>query len=398
MRQNEKIKEKPKYLVIVFMFVIMILSAMGDNLRGVFIPSFKADFVVTDTHMGIMLVVGSIGYIICAYLGGMICETLGHKKVINIGLAFMVISLFTMYLSPNFIVLMIGMFLINAGWAFIGLAINTVVPIIAVSFQAIIMNLVHFSFGVGATITQRSAGLLLSKGIEWRTMYLFISILFFIVLIAFIPVKIPSIERSKEDKKIDYKSIFKNKLVYFYMISLGFYVGAEIGTGNWFVNYMKETYAYTENQGTYYTTLFFGTFALGRLLGGFIVEKLGTVKTVLISSVLAFLFYIVGIIIGQDGLALVGASGLFFSIIFPTLILSTNEVFKKNTTYIIGILTTASSAMSMVINFVIGWLNDHIGVSATYYTIPICLLLNIVFVYLIYINYKKQKNTLDNPV
>lgn len=393
-----KIKERPYYLVIVFMFAIMILSAMGDNLRGVFIPSFKADFLVTDTHMGIMLVVGSIGYIICAYLGGMICETLGHKKVISIGLTFMIISLFTMYLSPNFIVLMIGMFLINAGWAFIGVAINTVIPIIAVSFQAIIMNLVHFSFGVGATITQRSAGLLLSKGIEWRTMYLFISILFFIVLIAFIPVKIPSIERSKEDKKIDYKSIFKNKLVYFYMISLGFYVGAEIGTGNWFVNYMKETYAYTENQGTYYTTLFFGTFALGRLLGGFIVEKLGTVKTVLISSVLAFLFYIAGIVIGQGGLALVGASGLFFSIVFPTLILSTNEVFKKNTTYIIGILTTASSAMSMVINFAIGWLNDSIGVSAAYYTIPICLLLNIVFVYLIYINYKKQKQIADNPV
>lgn len=384
-------KEKTNYLVIAFLFIIMILSAMGDNLRGVFIPSFKSDFLVQDTHMGIMLVAGSIGYIIFAYLGGMICETLGHKRLISIGVALMVISLFTLYLSPNFVVLMIGMFLINAGWAFIGVSINTVIPIIAVSFQAIIMNLVHFCFGVGATITQRTAGLLLSKGVEWRTMYLCISILFFIVLLAFIPVKIPFIEKSKEDKKIDYKSIFKNKLVYFYMISLGFYVGAEIGTGNWFVNYMKETYAYSENQGTYYTTLFFGTFALGRLLGGFIAEKLGTVKTVLISSVLAFLFYFSGLVIGQNGLALVGVSGLFFSVVFPTLILSTNEVFKKNTTYIIGIFTTASSAISMVINFVIGWLNDLVGVPMAYYTIPVCLFFNMIFVYLIYKNSKTQK-------
>lgn len=389
-------KEKTNYLVIAFLFIIMILSAMGDNLRGVFIPSFKSDFLVQDTHMGIMLVAGSIGYIIFAYLGGMICETLGHKRLISIGVALMVISLFTLYLSPNFVVLMIGMFLINAGWAFIGVSINTVIPIIALSFQAIIMNLVHFSFGVGATITQRTAGLLLSKGVEWRTMYLCISILFFIVFLAFIPVKIPFIEKSKEDKKIDYKSIFKNKLVYFYMISLGFYVGAEIGTGNWFVNYMKETYAYSENQGTYYTTLFFGTFALGRLLGGFIAEKLGTVKTVLISSVLAFLFYFSGLVIGQNGLALVGVSGLFFSVVFPTLILSTNEVFKKNTTYIIGIFTTASSAISMVINFVIGWLNDLVGVPMAYYTIPVCLFFNMIFVYLIYKNSKTQKYNIES--
>ncbi|WIV12621.1 MFS transporter [Proteiniborus sp. MB09-C3] len=391
-----KIKEKTNYLIIAFMFAIMILSAIADNLRGVFIPSFKADFLVKDTHMGVMIVVGSIGYIIFAYLGGMICETMGHKKVISMGIALTILSLVTLYLSPNFAVLLVGMFLLNAGWAFIGLAINTAIPIIAVSFQAVIMNLVHFCYGIGATITQKSAGLLLFKGIEWRTMYLCISILYFIVFIAFIFVKMPSVNKSKEDKKIDYRSIFKHKLIYFYMISLGLYVAAEIGTGNWFVNYMRETYKYNENQGTYYTTLFFGTYALGRLLGGFIVEKLGTVKTVLISSVLAFLFYIIGLAVGQKGLILIGFSGLFFSIIFPTLILSTNEVFKKNTTYIIGILTTASSAISMAVNFIIGWLNDCIGVPKAYYTIPVCLLLNMVFVYLIYTNSKTQKSTLKS--
>lgn len=389
-------KVKNNYLVIAFLFAIMILSAIGDNLRGVFIPSFKADFLVKDTHMGIMLSIGSIGYVIFAYSGGIICETLGHKKVLSMGVALMFISLFIMYFSPSFIVLIIGMFLINAGWAFIGVSINTVIPIIAVSFQAIIMNLVHFSYGLGATITQRVAGLLLSKGIGWRTIYLSVSILFLIVFIAFIPIKIPFIEKSKEDKKIDYKCVFKNKLIYYYMISLGLYVAAEIGTGNWFVNYMKDTYAYSENQATYFTTLFFGTYALGRFLGGFIVEKLGTVKTVLISSVLAFLLYISGLVIGQNGLALVGISGLFFSIIFPTLILSANEVFKKNTTYVIGILTTASSATSMIINFIIGWLNDLMGVHMAYYTIPICLFFNMVFIYLIYKNLNKQNSTVEN--
>lgn len=387
-----RMKEKNNYIIIVFLFAIMILSAISDNLRGIFIPSFKSDFLVKDTHMGMMIVVGSIGYIVSAYLAGMLCETIGHKKVLSVGIAFMTLSLFTLYLSPNFMFLLVGMVLLNAGWALIGIAVNTVIPLIAASFQAVIMNLVHFSYGVGATLTQRTAGLLLFKGIEWKTIYLCIAILFSIVLIAFIPIKIPFVEKAKEDKKIDYKSIFKNKLVYFYMIALGLYVGAELGTGNWFINYMKETFAYNENQGTFYTTLFFGTFTVGRLLGGFVVQKLGTIRTVFMSSVLVFIFYAVGIVIGQNGLILIGISGLFFSIIFPTLILSANEVFRKNTTYIIGILTTASSAISMAINFIIGWLNDSIGTSIAYYTIPVCLLLNMLFIYLIYQSSKTQQS------
>lgn len=393
-----RVKEKNNKIIIIFMFAIMILSAISDNLRGIFIPSFKNDFLVKDTQIGMMIVVGSIGYIFFAYIGGMLCETIGHKKVLSVGMAFMMLSLITLYFSPNFTVVLMGMIFLNAGWALIGLAINTIIPLIAVSFQAVIMNLVHFSYGVGATIIQKSAGFLLLKGIEWRTMYLYISILFFIIFIAFIPVKIPFVEKAKEDKKIDYKSIFKNKLLYFYMISLGLYVAAEIGTGNWFVNYMKETFAYNESQGTFYTTLFFGTFTLGRLLGGFIVEKLGTIKTVFTFSVLAFLFYTVGIVIGQKGLLLVGFSGLFFSIIFPTVILSTNKVFRKNTTYIIGLLTTASSAVSMGVNFIIGWLNDLIGASLAYYTIPACLFMNAFFIYLIYKSPETQENISNGSI
>ncbi len=391
----DKVKEKNYKLLIMFMFMFMILSAISDNLRGVFLPSFKADFSVNNTEMGMMIVVGSIGYIVFAYLGGMLCETIGHKKVMSIGIVFMIISLVTLYLSPNFVILLVGMFLLNSGWALIGLAINTVIPLIAVSFQAVLMNLVHFSYGVGATVTQKLAGVLLFKGIQWRNMYLYISILFLIVLIAFIPVKVPSVQKAKEDKKIDYSYIFKNKLLYFYMISLGLYVASEISTGNWFVNYMKETFAYNENQATFYTTLFFGTFTLGRLLGGFVVQKLGSIKTVLMSLVLAFSFYTIGLLVGQKGLVLVASSGLFFSIIFPTVILSVNDVFRKNSTYVTGIIVTATSAVSMGINFIIGWLNDLIGVPIAYYTIPVSLFFSVFFMFLIYRNTIHQEEIVE---
>lgn len=388
-------KEKNNRLLIAFIFIIMILSAISDNVRGIFVPSFKADFSVSNTQIGTIIVIGSIGYIIFSYLGGILCEIIGHKKVLHIGTGIMTLSLITLSQSPNFNILLIGMFLLNAGWSLIGISINTMVPLLAAGFHAILMNLIHFSYGIGATITQKATGTLLYKGIGWRNIYLYMAILFGIVFIAFIPVKTPLVKRAHNDNKIDYGYIFKNKVLYYYMIGLGLYVSSEMATSNWFVNYMKEVYNLSENIGTYYTTIFYGIFAIGRLFGGFIVEKLGTTKSVLISSILAFFFYAFGIIMGDKGLIIIALSGLFFAIIFPTLVLTISNVFRKNSSYAVGIITMATSAISMAMNFFMGWLNDNIGVKYAYYTIPICLFISAFFILLIHRNNTESEKAIE---
>jgi len=386
-------KKHSSKLVIGCIFTIMILIAMGDNVRGVFIPSFKLDFSANNTEMGFMLVASSLGYIISTYIGGILCEKAGQKKVMVLGFSFVIGALFILYMSPNFTILLAGMFLSNIGVSLLAISINTIIPVLAISFQAVLMNLTHFSYGVGATITQRTAGVLISKGIAWRSIYLIIAVLFLIVFLAFIPIKVPERERVKDDKKIDYKNIFSNKLIYFYMIALGLYVAAEMSTGNWFVNFMTEEYNYNENQSTYYTALFFGVFTVGRLLGGFVVERIGAIKSVLISSIVAFFMYTIGLVIGQSGIVIIAASGLFFSITFPTIVLTISRVFKKHSAYITGIVVTAASTISMLINLLIGWLNDLIGVYITYYTIPISLFISCIFIYLIYVNTRETLRT-----
>ncbi|MGF7060832.1 MFS transporter [Brassicibacter mesophilus] len=381
-------KAQGNRLLIAFMFVIMFLVAMNDNVRGVFIPSFKQDFTASNTQMGIVLAMSSLGYITFTYIGGTLCEKIGHKKVMVMGFLFVALSLVGLYLSSSFIVLLIGLFFSNVGVALLAISINTLIPVIVTSFQALLMNMIHFCYGLGATVTQRTTGVLLFNGIEWRTIYLFIAILFGLVMIVFLGIKVPSFEMSKEDRKIDYKAIYSNKLLYFYMIALGLYVAAEMSTGNWFVNFMKEVYRYNESQGTYYTALFFGLFTLGRFFGGFIVEKIGATKSVLISSISAFVLYTIGFLLGQRGIAIIAASGFFFSITFPTLVLTISKVFKKNSAYITGIVVTVASTVSMIMNLLIGWLNDLIGVQSAYYAIPISLALSSVFVFLIYKNTK----------
>ncbi|MCY6485918.1 MFS transporter [Clostridium aestuarii] len=367
----------------------MILLAMCDNVRGPFIPTLKKEFMVNNKGIAAMITACSLGFVIFTFVGGILCEKIGQKKVFMIGFIFIIFSLTGLHFCNSFATLIIELFLLNIGQALIAMGANTIIPVLAVSFQAIIMNLTHFCYGLGATFTQRFTGIMLHNGVTWKKIYLIIAIISFIIFIGFMFVEIPETHKAKQDDKINHSYILKNKLIYFYMIALGFYVAAEINTGNWFINFMYDVYNFNENQGSFYTALFFGTFTIGRLLGGFVVEKFGYIKTVLISIIIAFLLYIFGLFIGESGIIIISVSGLFFAITFPTIVLTISKVFKNNVSYITGLIVMVASCIAMIINILIGTLNDAIGVYKTYYIIPICLLICVVFTYLIYINTKE---------
>lgn len=379
---------KSNKITIIFLFILMILISMGDNVRGVFIPVFKNEFNVEDTSMGLMLIISSIGYMIFTFLGGILCDKIGQKKVLILGLFSALIALVILFIAPNFTILLIGMFIINMGIALIGIGINTLIPLIGVSFQAILMNMIHSFYGVGATITQRTAGLLLFEGFSFRNIYLFLIILYFIVFIISFFVKIPEKQKIKEDNKIQWNLILKNKLLYFYMIALGLYVSAEMSTGNWFINFMQTSYGFNENKSAFYSSLFLGIFTIGRLTGGFVVERIGHFKSIMISLFFATSIYTIGLFLGNKGLLIVSISGVFFSIIFPTLVVTISKVFPKNSSFVTGIVITSASGVSMIVNFLIGYFNDLVGTKNSFFIIPVALFISTIFSILIYINTK----------
>lgn len=385
MREIKLSKNIPAVLLI---FLLMILSAYCDNVKGVFIPVFKTDFRVNNTSIGLMLTMGTLGYTVFSYIGGVLCEKLGQKKVFIFGISIIGCSLLLLRFSTNFIVLMLGMFLLNMGQAFGSIATNTLIPVLFLSFQAVIMNITHFCYGLGSSLAQRFSGVMLYNGTTWRQIYLYIAVLAFILLIFFAFIKIPQAHKMDYKVSIGLKDIYRDKLIHYYVLALGFYVFAEMGTGNWFVNFMEKVYNYNKSQSSFYVALFFAVFALGRLLGGFVVQKFGYVKTVGISVVIALVMYTTGIAIGEKGLILIALAGLFFSITFPTLILSVSTVFKQSSLYITGVIITFCSLTSTILNLFFGYLTDKVGTYTAFYMIPASLFISIIFIYLIKINTK----------
>jgi len=382
-------KNKSNVMAIIFIFAMMVLVATIENVRGVFIPAFKREFSINDASIGLMITASSLGYILSTFIGGGLCERLGQKKVFMLGFIFLIASLGLLSVTYVFPLLLIAMFIMNVGLALTGIATNTLVPILFMSFQAVLMNVTHFCYGLGSTIAQRTSGILISNGISWRTVYLAEAVIAMVFLILLMFIKMPETHKNKHNKVANNLEIFRNKLFYFYAAGLGFYVFAEIATATWFVNFMNKVYNYNESRSSFYLALFFGIFTVGRLLGGFVVEKTGYLNTVIVSLIIALVLFSLGIFMGQQGMIIISISGLFFAIGFPTIVLSVRKVFKENPDYTTGAVITFASTINMIMNFFMGILNDKVGAHLAFYIIPISLMLSIVNVYIIYRNTKE---------
>lgn len=378
-------KKNQNIAITIFIFIIMAVIAIVDNTKGIFIPVFKETFNANNTSMGMLLSVCSLGYIIFTYIGGFLCEKFGQKNIVCTGLFIIIISGIIITFSKFYVMLLTGMFFMNMGIAFVMIGINTLIPVIFISFQAIMMNIAHCLYGFGSTIGQFTIGNILDQGIGWRSIYLGISILISIVFIVFLFIKVPNFNVYKEKSKINISSAFKEKYMYIYAIGLGTYVFAETGMSNWIVNFLMESYNFSSSKGAAFLSTFFLLLTVGRLLGGFVAEKLGYLQSVLGSIGIAIILLLIALIVGNEALVLICITGLFFAIVYPTVVATISKVFKDNSSYITGVILTLSSTISMILNLIMGRLNDNIGTTKTFYLIPISLFISVLFLSRIYI-------------
>ncbi|SEF71699.1 Fucose permease [Caloramator fervidus] len=380
---------KKHVFTITYLFIIMFFIGFSENTRGIFIPLFKNEFKVSNSIIGVMLIVSSLGYVIFQYIGGMLIEKYGYKKIYFISLLLNVIAFLGLGKSINFYMLLMSMFVFNAAISLFSIATNSLVPILFISYQAILMNLTHFFYGFGTSIGQRSVGILLKKGFGWRDVYLGLSVVFAILTIIFFLVNFPYVGFSKGRQKINFKDIIKDKRVVFFILALGFYVFSEISVANWFANFMITSYSLDSLKASYYLSMFFLIFTVGRLVGGFIVERFGYFNSLITFFPTAIVLFTLGLLFGKKYLFLISLSGFFFSIGFPTIVLIVNNTFKENKTYILGIIIALTLTINMILNFIVGVLNDLIGAYYTFYLVPSSLLLSLIFI--LYIKHKVYK-------
>ncbi len=371
-------KFKDHKLGVAIIFTLMFLTPFIENTRGIFIPIFKEDFGVSNTAISSMITVVALLGMGVTLLGGAIIEKIGQKKTILIGIIHLIVGIVVQSQAKTFPMFFLGFIPVIAGINFYNVAANTIVPLLFVGSSAIAMNLLHFMYGAGSTVSQNAVGFFLDQQITWRTMYLFVAFFYIIVLLLLLLAKIP--EEAPVETTEKGPSMLKNPLLYAFGLALGFYVFSEQGISLWLTNYLKEGYGLRESVGARYLGAFFLIFALGRLVGGFIVQKRDVLKTVFMSQTIALTLLGTGILMGQKFIIIISASGLFYAIVFPSVMSLVSKVFKEKPGFATGFIITMVALVLNLMNLFMGILTDAIGPELSIYLLPLSMVVSMGFI------------------
>jgi fucose permease len=142
----------------------------------------------------------------------------------------------------------------------------------------------------------------------------------------------------------------------------GFYFVAEHGILNWWSMYCIQGLSLSNTTASLSVSLFFTTLTIGRLVFSPLVQKLGARKSIILMGGLGTVVYVVGVLVGVNGIWLVGASGALFSIVYPTGVLFLQELFpKQSIATATGLVLSIATMFDVGFNAVFGNLLEAVG-------------------------------------
>lgn len=378
-------KKSQQIYILILSFLGMIMVSVAFSYRGFLVPTFKSEFGIDNTRMGIVISVAQLVSMVFTYYGGLYCLRLGQKRIIALGCFVIGLSLLVLGFAQSWLLLLVSYCGISSGVSLVVLGLNTILPVITLFSQSILMNFVHGIFGLGSTVAQKALAWYLSEDFSWRLLLIGSAAVFVVhgLLMLAAPGE-PSDEHRAHKSSLPYKK-FSALLI----SALSLYVISEILIGSWIINYFQEGFHFTPVKAAFYSTVFYATFTLGRLGGGFIMNRIKRLQGIIVCTVLGALCILLGQLLEGPFFLMIGISGLFFSIVYPTTVAIANEVYGKEGPYFIGIASTATALGAFAVNLVFGYLNDALGVILTFYGVPLCLTASTIFYMLTFAERKK---------
>ncbi len=334
--------KSPKQLITACVFFAFFLFGFTDNMKGPALPALLQDLNFNYAQGGTILLGAYAGFLVATLLTGALSDTIGKKTVIIIaGIA--LLSGITGYSSfSSFLALITAMAVIGLGLGSLEVGANTIIVDLYSQDRGRYLNMLAFFHGVGSMAAPIYAGQLLTADLSWRSIYRLSLILVTLLLIFILLVRYPKKTQASENRialKTLGRSLFSgDMLLFFFFITV--YVAAEIGMASWIVEFLKKAKSHSIMLSSIYLSLFFGGITLGRFLGSFWVYRIGYLKTMLLASAGSIITVSIGIFGPPVLVFFLPFTGIFFSIMFPTVTAAVSDLHRENVGTLLGILFT----------------------------------------------------------
>ncbi len=314
--------------LILLSYVQFIVLGLPGGYLGAAWPSMHTEFGLPLDEIGKYLLVSTIGYTLASFFSAQVANRTGFGRFLLISALVFGVGFLGLALSPTWgWVLFFGL-LSGLGSGAIDASLNR---FMAARSSAMLVNWLHASFGIGATLGPICLAFLLSVGQSWRVGYQIMAVIQAVV-VGFILISLTRWENShnseagaemmKPAEPVSLAATLAVPAVWLALALFFVYTGSEMTAGNWAYSLFTIGRHISEIVAGWWTGLFWASFTVGRLVLGVVIDRIGFVRSM--RAAFAGIFIGAALLwwspqewVGFLGLALLGFA---MAPIFPTLI------------------------------------------------------------------------------
>lgn len=353
--------------LLALIYLAFISLGLPDSLLGAGWPVMHTELGVSVSFMGIISMVISGGTIVSSLLSDKLTHKFGTRTVTVTSVLLTVIALFGFSFSGSFSMLIIFAVPYGLGAGAIDAALNNYV---ALHYKAKHMSWLHCFWGVGAIISPFIMSFAL-KNLNWNSGYRivgFIQLAIALLLLVTLPVwKINKTESTADTNRVGLTAALKIKGVPFLLIGFFAYCAAEATAMYWASTYFTEVKGISGDRAASFAALFYIGITLGRFASGFITERLGDRRMILLGTGILACGIMILLIPVQSYMTAFAAFlviGFGCAPIYPCIIHSTPANFgAENSGAIIGIQMASAYVGSTFIPPLFGLFGNAVGFS-----------------------------------
>lgn len=384
-------------LLLAVIYLIFISLGLPDSLLGSGWPTMQVSFGVPSSYAGYVSMSISFMTIISALLSPRMIRRFHTKWIVIVSIFLTIMGLFGFSISTSYWMLFLFVIPYGLGAGAIDASVNHYV---ANNFSGSVMNFLHCFYGVGAVISPNIMALALSRarwneGYRW-TAYIQMGIL--LVCIFSLPLwkRTENETETEEEAGAGIREAIKVPGVILTLIAFFAYCSGECTCFLWTSSYfagVKE--GLTDGMIASFGSLIFGGLMLGRLISGFVSNKLGDRLLIRIGisielfGILIVMLPIKNWIPAAIGFVIIGTG---MGPVYPAIQHMAPENFgKRYSAAVIGLQMASAYVGSTFMPMVFGILQLHAGIGIMPFYLLLFAVLNISMLERTYVVLKNKK-------
>ena len=347
---------KMKYPILPLILVTFLFFLWGvpNQLNGVLIRQFSKAFVLSRFEAGLVQSAFYMGYFLCALPAAYVLRRWGYKVGIILGLVLFGTGSFLFWpaaLIGEYLPFLISLFVIATGLAFLETAANPFIANAAGPAHSSEkrLNIAQAFNPLGAIAGVLFGTLFIFSGIELDQKqieamrvngtyenylkdetvrvvrpYMVLGVVAFLWAIFIAVAPFPANTeptKTRDSEQIDKKDTLCRPLYIFSVIAVFAYVGAQVGTWSYFIQYAQDYVEVGEKTAGYLLTGTLGMFALGRFTAALLMH-FGFSPSILLAtfSVINVVLTVITVLVPNAvGLGTLFCTSFFMSLMFPTI-------------------------------------------------------------------------------